>query len=411
MDKIRNVPEIRFNNFSEEWEWITLGELGDVKSCKRIYKNQTSINGEIPFYKIGTFGGKPDAFIDEETYEYYKNHYSYPEIGDILISASGTLGRTVEYQGQRAYYQDSNIVWLSVKNDKLTNNYLSAFYSFTNWDKVEGSTIKRLYNKDILSKIIPLPPSEEQLAISKVFKNLDEKLEIEKAKHQKLINFKKAMLEDMFPKEGESKPKIRFDGFDGEWNKYTLGSNPWISKFAKGNGLSKEQIVKGGKVNPAILYGHIFTEYGNVLDDVKFSLISKPDKIILSNGGDLIIPASSTTSDNSIVKGLAVNASGIAYGGDINILRFNNSQSNIFFAYYLENTNLKQKIFKCVQGTTIHHLYIKDMVDVDILLPTIEEQAQIGSFFKELDEKIDISANRIKKVENFKKSMMDKMFV
>ena len=71
--------------FGEEVEWKTLGEIGDVKMCKRILKNQTSDVGDVPFYKIGTFGKEPNAYISRETFEEYKSKYSYPKIGEILI--------------------------------------------------------------------------------------------------------------------------------------------------------------------------------------------------------------------------------------------------------------------------------------------------------------------------------------
>ena len=96
--------------------------------CKRIFKGQTSDNGEVPFYKIGTFGGKPDAFISRELFNEYKTKYSYPNKGDILISASGSIGRTIEFTGKDEYFQDSNIVWLKHKSE-IDNNFLKVLYS------------------------------------------------------------------------------------------------------------------------------------------------------------------------------------------------------------------------------------------------------------------------------------------
>jgi type I restriction enzyme S subunit len=76
-----------FYTFS--WEQRKLGEIGSVSMCRRIFKEQTSETGDIPFYKIGTFGADPDAFISRELFEEYKSKYPYPQKGDILISASG----------------------------------------------------------------------------------------------------------------------------------------------------------------------------------------------------------------------------------------------------------------------------------------------------------------------------------
>ena len=154
------------------WEQRKLGEIGSVSMCRRIFKEQTSENGEIPFYKIGTFGGEADAFISRELFEEYKAKYQYPKKGDILISASGSIGRTVVFTGKNEYFQDSNIVWLN--HDKhLDNSFLKCFYSIVKWAGIEGSTIKRLYNDNILNTAITLPSVEEQQKIGAYFENLD----------------------------------------------------------------------------------------------------------------------------------------------------------------------------------------------------------------------------------------------
>ena len=112
-------PAVRFKGFGGNWKERKFGELGTIEMCKRIFKDQTTDDGEIPFYKIGTFGGRPNAYISREIFERYKRLYPYPTKGDILISTSGSIGRVVEYTGQEAYYQDSNIVWLN-HNDLIT---------------------------------------------------------------------------------------------------------------------------------------------------------------------------------------------------------------------------------------------------------------------------------------------------
>ncbi|HEP1834662.1 TPA: restriction endonuclease subunit S, partial [Streptococcus suis] len=131
------VPKRRFPGFTDAWELRKLGEVGTVAMCRRIFKEQTSEHGEIPFYKIGTFGGTPDAFIARELFEEFKEKYSYPNIGDILISASGSIGRTVEFLGEDEYFQDSNIVWLN-HDGKINNIFLKQFYSIVKWSGIEG---------------------------------------------------------------------------------------------------------------------------------------------------------------------------------------------------------------------------------------------------------------------------------
>ena len=194
----QTVPEIRLDGFEGEWKEKTLGSLGSVAMNKRIFKNETSENGDIPFYKIGTFGRTADAFISKEKFKEYKEKYPYPEIGDILISASGSIGRTVVYNGEDAYYQDSNIVWLK-HDQQLDNSYLKQYYGIIKWSGIEGTTIKRLYNKNIIETNIFLPPSVvEQQAIGSYFSNLDNLINSHQEKISQLETLKKKLLQDMF---------------------------------------------------------------------------------------------------------------------------------------------------------------------------------------------------------------------
>ena len=194
----QTVPEIRLDGFEGDWKEKTLGSLGSVAMNRRIFKDETSENGDIPFYKIGTFGGTADAFISKEKFEEYKEKYPYPEIGDILISASGSIGRTVVYNGEDAYYQDSNIVWLK-HDQQLDNLYLKQYYGIIKWSGIEGTTIKRLYNKNILETNIFLPPSvTEQQAIGAYFSNLDNLINSHQEKISQLETLKKKLLQDMF---------------------------------------------------------------------------------------------------------------------------------------------------------------------------------------------------------------------
>ncbi|MEQ8103862.1 restriction endonuclease subunit S [Enterococcus faecalis] len=191
------VPEIRFPGFTEDWEQRKLGDLGSVAMNKRIFKDQTSDNGEVPFFKIGTFGSHPDAFISRELFEEYKSKYPYPEVGDILISASGSIGRTVVYQGEDEYFQDSNIVWLK-HNGRLDNKFLQQFYSIVKWQGLEGSTIKRLYNKNILDTNISVPTLDEQNKLGAFFEQLDDTIALQQRKLDLLKETKKAFLQKMF---------------------------------------------------------------------------------------------------------------------------------------------------------------------------------------------------------------------
>lgn len=191
------VPELRFDGFTEPWKEYRLGDLGEVAMCKRIYKDQTSDSGDVPFFKIGTFGGKPDAYISNELFEEYRSKFPFPDAGDVLISAAGTIGRTVVYNGERAYYQDSNIVWLK-HGDEINNLFFLQFLKVKDWKNLEGSTLKRLYNKDILETPIALPETAEQNAVGSFFRDIDSLIALHQRKYERLRRLKQALLRKMF---------------------------------------------------------------------------------------------------------------------------------------------------------------------------------------------------------------------
>ena len=154
-------------------KWLKLGEIGKVRMCKRILKSQTNTQFGVPFYKIGTFGKKADAYVSNELFNEYKSKYSYPKKGDILISCSGTIGKTVVFNGEPAYFQDSNIVWLENDESVVLNTYLKYCYDRQPWRAESGGTIARLYNANIENAVIPVPPLEEQERIVSILDRFD----------------------------------------------------------------------------------------------------------------------------------------------------------------------------------------------------------------------------------------------
>ena len=173
-----------------------MGDFGEVAMCRRIYKDQTTENGDVPFFKIGTFGDKPDAFIAKDLFEDYRHRFPFPKKGTLLISAAGSIGRIVEYQGQKEYFQDSNIVWLE-HGGNLDDAFLKQCYLRIKWG-LEGSTIKRLYNKDILGAEVTVSGVEEQRKIGAFFRSLDDLITLHQRKLELLKNVKKSLLDKMF---------------------------------------------------------------------------------------------------------------------------------------------------------------------------------------------------------------------
>ena len=178
---------------------IRLGEIGKISMCKRILKSQTNEFSGIPFYKISTFGGTPTVYIDEKIYREYKEKYSYPKKGDILISAAGTIGKTVIFDGEDSYFQDSNIVWIENDESKVTNQFLYYFLQTNPFITTNGSTIKRLYNDNLRDTKIPNVPSiQQQNQITDILGALDKKIQINNQINQELEAMAKTLYDYWF---------------------------------------------------------------------------------------------------------------------------------------------------------------------------------------------------------------------
>ncbi len=192
-----------FERKGEGWEERTLGDIGKVSMCKRVFKDQTTNSGDIPFYKIGTFGKVPDAFISNEIYNEFKRKFSFPKEGDVLLSASGTIGRRVKYDGEPAYFQDSNIVWINNDEKQVLNDYLYQFYGACNWNSTKGATISRLYNDNLNRIEIAFPKSlaNQQTIVHKLDALSFQTKKLESIYQQKLSNLeelKKTILQKAF---------------------------------------------------------------------------------------------------------------------------------------------------------------------------------------------------------------------
>lgn len=187
----------RLLGFTGEWVERRLGEIGVLAMCKRVFQEETSDKGDIPFYKIGTFGRKADAYISVNKYEQLKQMYRFPKKGDILISAAGTIGRSVVYDGKPAYFQDSNIIWLDHNEKQIINRFLYFIYQVIKWN-TENTTIARLYNDNFNSMTIRFPLSiEEQQAIASALTRMDKEIESLEGKKAKYEQIKQGMMQQL----------------------------------------------------------------------------------------------------------------------------------------------------------------------------------------------------------------------
>jgi len=195
-----NVPNLRFPEFKGEWEKCKLGEICNVFMCKRILASQTNAEGGVPFYKIGTIGGTPNAYISKELFDEYKEKYNYPHKGEVMITCAGTVGKCVIYDGKDAYYQDSNIVWIDNPSHNISNGFLYHLLSNVDWRKLNSTTIIRIYNDDLRNLKLNYPLREEQQRICKLLSLLDERIAAQNKIIDKLQSLIRGIRNDVFGK-------------------------------------------------------------------------------------------------------------------------------------------------------------------------------------------------------------------
>ena len=375
-------PSYRFVGYTEPWAEKKLGNLGSVEMCRRIFKEETSAEFEIPFFKIGTFGGEADTYITREKFEEYKTKFAYPQRGDLLLSASGSIGRVVEYDGDEAYYQDSNIVWLN-HHGKINNKFLKAFYEIVSWSGIEGTTIKRLYNKNILETDISLPSLPEQTAIGSLFQDIDQLISLQQRKLEVLKEQKKTYLKLFFPAKGQTRPALRFAGFEDEWTSVLLGD---ISELYQPKTISSEELLtEGFPVFGANGYIGYYKDYNHKEDQVTISARGE------GTGTPSFVEGPVWITGNSMV---------------VNVEKQANIIKPFLYAFCL-SFNFKP----FVTGGAQPQLTREVLKKVNIMLPSLPEQEAIGSFFQDLDKTIAKQEEKVNQLKESKQTLLRKMFI
>lgn len=196
--KVLNVPALRFPEFTEEWEEVRLGDNCNIQMCKRIMAAQTNTEGGVPFYKIGTIGGKADAYISKDLFDEYKMKYSFPHKGEVMITCAGTVGKCIIYNGEDSYYQDSNIVWIDNPDKIILNDFLYHLLSRINWSRLNSTTIVRIYNDDLRNLKLYCPRHDEQKKITKFLSLIDKRIETQNKIIEKLETLIKGIRHNIF---------------------------------------------------------------------------------------------------------------------------------------------------------------------------------------------------------------------
>lgn len=234
--KETKFKDTELGKIPEEWEVCNLGSIGVPLMCKRIMKWQTNETAGIPFYKIGTFGKQADAFIAPDIWRYMITHFNYPKKGDILISAAGTIGRTVVFDGQPSYFQDSNIVWIDNDEEKVLNPYLEYAYTKIAWS-TDASTISRLYNNNLKSALILFPHDKaEQQRIASALSDADALV----AELDALIEKKRAIMAGTMQELLTGKRRLQ--GFSESWVERTIED---FAKITTGASNTQDQAPFG----------------------------------------------------------------------------------------------------------------------------------------------------------------------
>ncbi len=387
------VPKLRFKEFSGEWEEKKLFEIseklnvGFVGTCEKFYTNKENgiflirtgnlINSSIKYKNM--------KYITDEFHN--KNKKSQVKKGDILIARHGSNGQACLYNSDNEA-NTLNIVILRVKKDIenffLINQINSSSVRKQILAKTAGSTQGVINTKEIAKLKIILPQKTEQQKIASFLTSIDTKIEQLTKKVELLEQYKKGVMQKIFSQD------IRFKQDNGsefeEWEEKRLSE---LFNFLRGSPLSKSDIIEDAK-NKCIHYGELFTLYNEKI----FTIKSKTNltKGQFSIVGDILMPSSDVT-PQGLATASTLMERDVIIGGDINVLRPTTKINSIFISYFL-NQN-KNEIMKLVTGTTVKHIYNKDISKLKIDLPCLKEQTK----------------KRLEETKEYKKGLLQQMFV
>ena len=407
--KVGNVPNLRFPEFTEEWETKKLGEILEFKNGINATKEQYGsgykfinvldiLNNEFITYDkiIGSVN------VNEEIIDKFPVNY-----GDILFQRSSEtreeVGTTSVYldkdktatfggfviRGKKNGEYEPIFLNKSLKTDLIRNQITS---------KSGGSTRYNIGQEILASVTLPLPSLNEQTKIASFLSLIDSRIQTQNKIIEQLETLIKGISEKVFSQ------KIRFREFSGDWELKKLGE---VFYSEKGKGLSKDRLILNGKYE-CVLYGELYTKYKEVI----FNIVSKTNENdgLKSQIGDLLIPSSTTTTGIDLANVTAINKENVLLGGDITVLRSRKKINNVFYAYYLSNYK-KEKIASYAQGSTIVHLYYSHIKDMLIDFPSYEEQDTISQFLSSVDTKIQIEKNILNKYLYQKQYLLQKLFI
>lgn len=404
-DNNKKTPKVRFPGFTDDWEQRKLGEVCDFINGDRSsnYPSDADFQDSgIPFVGSDSLGAtfvnkNKLRFISCEKYKQMKGLKIQDK--DILYTLRGAgFGKcsiSDFFDGTVA----SSLVGIRCNEEELEPYFFVQWLNSANAGSekkkaVNGSTAQNISVDDMKKYMIYLPLQDEQQKVGAYFRNLDHLITLHQRKLEKLKEYKKGMLQKMFPKNGEKIPEVRFPGFDDEWEERKLGD---VAIFINGRAYSQEELLSSGKYK-VLRVGNFYTNDSWYYSDMELGAKYYAEE------GDLLYTWSATFGPH-IWHGEKV-----IYHYHIWKVELTDALEKHFAMQLLEND--KQSILSDKNGSTMVHITKAGMENKKVMLPpNINEQIKIGKYFQNLDRLIALQQKKIESLKEFKKGCLQQMFV
>ena len=398
MAEKQNIPEIRFEGFTDPWEQRKLGELTSIKT------GDSDLQDAVP-------DGRYPFFVRSDKVE-RSNRYLYDGEA-ILVPGEGRLGEIFHYiNGKFDYHQ-------RVYKISDFNGVAAKFVMYSMMRDFKKHALQNTAKATVDSIRLPtltefqfsLPKPEEQKKIGQYFSQIDSLITLHQRKYDKLCTVKKSMLDKMFPKPGETEPEIRFEGFTDPWEQRKLGEVCEIKTGPFGSLLHAEDYVDEGV--PIVTTEH-FKSGALPEDKREIPQVSEEDAKRLeqyrAKEGDILFSRVGSVDINAQVF---AGQNGWLFSGRVLRARPNaTAVSSAYLHYELETEEVKNSVINRAVGGTMASINTAILSHTPIAAPKeMAEQYQIGRYFANLDSLITLHQRKLELLRNIKKSLLDRMFV
>ena len=400
------VPNLRFPEFKKTLAWCV-----KLLGCLFRERQETGLS-ELPLLSVTDREGviPQEQTNRKNTSKSNKSRYLRVVPGDIAYNTMRM------WEGRSARVGIEGVVspaYTVCRPGADTNTKFFAYYLKTDslirqFRKYSQGLVKDTLNLkyEAFSHIpVGFPPPDEQKKIADCVGSLDDLIAAEGRKLEALRQHKQGLMQQLFPQTGQSRPRLRFPEFRNavEWQRCALGE---IAEISRGKGISKSDVVQGGRT-PCVRYGELYTSYGEIIEIVKSRTNLPASDLVLSNAGDVIIPASGETKEDIATCACVVDH-GVALGSDLNVIR--SPVDGRFFSYYL-NGSRRRELSKVAQGDTVAHLYPTQLSRLEIYIPVAKaEQQRIGGCLSTLDARLAVQVQKLNILKTHKQGLLQQLF-